>query len=82
MFATPFYCYAYAWGNLLALSLYGMYTEDESFKEKIVILLEHGGSMSPKDMLAEIGINPSDEAFWQKGFDIIKEQIESLQKLS
>lgn len=80
---TPFYCYAYAWGNLLVLALYNKYKkEGNAFVEKYIKLLSYGESKSPKDMLAELGINPSDEKFWQSGFDLIKEEIEDLKGLT
>lgn len=83
IYHTPFYCYAYSWGKLLVLSLYGMYKEEGSdFIEKYIELLSTGGSKSPKDTLAPLGIDPKDASFWQKGFDVLKERIEELRKLS
>lgn len=80
---TPFYCYAYAWGNLLVLALYDMYKkEGRGFIEKYVKILSYGAAKSPKDILAEIGINPADEKFWQRGFEIIKEEVEELKRLA
>lgn len=79
---TPFYCYAYAWGNLLALALYKLVEEEgQTGKDKIHRILSIGGSMSAKDALAEIGIDPKDESFWQKGFDVIREDLENLKYL-
>jgi oligoendopeptidase F len=80
---SPFYCYAYAWGNLLVLALFDMYKKDsKSFVEKYIKLLSYGGGKSPKDMLSEIGIDPADEKFWQRGFDTIKEEIKELKRLA
>lgn len=80
---SPFYCYAYAWGNLLVLALYDMYKKQgKAFVEKYVKLLSYGGGKSPKDMLAELGIDPSDEKFWETGFAIIREEIEELKRLT
>ena len=80
--ASPFYCYAYSWGNLLVLSLFDMFRkEGESFKQKFTHLLASGGNASPADLLAAFGVDPSDKGFWQGGFNIIKEQIEELKKL-
>jgi len=80
---TPFYCYAYAWGNLLVLSLFSLYEEEgASFIEKYVKLLSAGGSKSPQALLAELGINPKDESFWERGFDIIKKEIEELRAIA
>lgn len=80
---TPFYCYAYAWGNLLALALYKLVDEQgQEGKDKIYRILSIGGSMSAKDALAEVGIDPKDESFWQKGFDVIREDLEQLKNLA
>ena len=79
---SPFYCYAYAWGNLLVLALFDMYRkEGQSFKEKYIKLLSAGGSQKPADILAELDIDVKDKAFWQRGFDVIKEEIEELKEL-
>ncbi len=80
---TPFYCYAYAWGNLLVLSLYALFRErGSSFVDDYKKLLSAGGSASPKDLLSLFGFDPEDESFWQKGFDIIKDELDELKKLS
>lgn len=80
--ASPFYVYAYAWGQLLVLALYALYKEEgESFKEKYIKLLETGGSKAPAEILGELGIDPSKEEFWQKGFDILREKLEQLKEL-
>lgn len=80
---SPFYCYAYAWGNLLVLSLYERYRkEGAAFKEKYVRLLSAGGSESPARLLSDImGIDVESEEFWEEGFSIIKEEVESLKAL-
>jgi oligoendopeptidase F len=83
IYEYPFYCYGYAWGKLLVLALFDMYKkEGKPFVEKYFRLLSYGGSKSPKDILAELGIDPASEKFWQRGFDIIKEEIEELKKLN
>jgi len=67
---SPFYCYAYSFGLLLTLGLYGMYRrEGASFVPKYTQLLESGGSLAAKDQMALIGIDITDTAFWQVGFD-------------
>lgn len=79
---TPFYCYAYAWGNLFVLALFAMFKEEgESFKDKFTALLSAGGNAPPEELMAKLGINPKDESFWQKGFDIIQEEIKELKQL-
>ncbi len=80
---TPFYCYAYAWGNLLVLALFAMYKEEgDAFVPKMKALLAAGSSDYPLALLTNIGIDATSEDFWQKGFDIIKEQVEELKKLA
>jgi oligoendopeptidase F len=82
MHETPFYCYAYAWGNLFVIALYDMYRkEGKPFIEKYVKLLSAGGSRSPTDLMKELGANPEDEKFWQRGFNIIREELEELKRL-
>lgn len=81
MFHTPFYCYSYAFGNLLALSLYQKTQEDPSFKEKIIDLLRSGSKENTMDLLKKVDFNPEDEKQWDKGFLQIKKQIDMLQKI-
>ncbi|MBN1275390.1 hypothetical protein JXA12_03795 [Candidatus Woesearchaeota archaeon] len=79
---TPFYVYAYAWGNLLVLVLYDRYREEGgSFIDDYVRLLEAGGSKRPQDLLRDLGMDPAKESFWEAGFAIIKEQVERLRGL-
>lgn len=81
-YASPFYVYAYAFGLLLVYALFKMYkTEGESFKPKMLAILSAGGSASPSDILAKVGIDIADEKFWQGGFDSISEDIDALEKL-
>ena len=82
IFETPFYCYAYSFGNLLVLGLYNMYKkEGEKFIPKYEKILSYGGGERPAKILKEVGINIEDEKFWQSGFDLIKEKIKELKKL-
>jgi oligoendopeptidase F len=79
---SPFYCYAYAWGNLMVLALYEQYRKQgKEFIEKYINLLSIGGSMPPKEALASVGIDITKREFWQSGFDVIKRQVEELKKL-
>ncbi|MEW5939164.1 MAG: M3 family oligoendopeptidase [Chloroflexota bacterium] len=79
---TPFYVYAYAFGKLLVLSLYKRFkAEGESFKPKYRKILAAGGSDSPARILADAGIDIRSAAFWQGGYDVIKEQVEELERL-
>lgn len=82
LFHTPFYCYAYSFGQLLSLSLYRQYKEEgESFKPRMIKILSHGGAASPSTILTEAGIDMSDEAFWMGGFKVIEGMIDELERL-
>ncbi|MFZ5858874.1 MAG: M3 family oligoendopeptidase [Chloroflexota bacterium] len=79
---TPFYVYAYSFGKLLVLSLYKQFkAEGESFKPKYRKILAAGGSEAPAKILADAGIDIRSAKFWQGGFDVIKEQVEELERL-
>jgi oligoendopeptidase F len=79
---TPFYVYAYSFGKLLVLSLYKQFKiEGESFKPKYHKILSAGGSEAPTKILREAGIDIRSAAFWQGGFDVIKGQVEELERL-
>ena len=79
IFHTPFYCYAYSFGQLLVLALYRRYqAEGEAFKPGYLKLLAYGGSAQPETILQEAGIDATDPAFWQGGFDVINDMIEEL----
>ena len=81
-FHTPFYVYAYSFGKLLVLSLYKQFkAEGESFKPKYRKILAAGGSEAPAKILSEAGIDIRSAKFWQGGYDVIKEQVEELEKL-
>ena len=78
----PFYVYAYAFGQLLVLSLYKRYREEgESFKPGYLKILEAGGSRAPVEILSEADIDITDADFWQGGFDVIKSMVEELEAL-
>jgi oligoendopeptidase F len=72
-FESPFYVYSYSFGQLLAIALYGRYkAEGRSFVPTYKHILAAGGSRSPYDLLAPLGINLDDPAFWQSGLDSIR----------
>ena len=80
-FHTPFYCYAYSFGNLLVLSLYQQYREEgNSFISKYIKILSAGGSEKPETLLRNSGFNINDSSFWQQGFDLIKTKINKLKE--
>ena len=82
IYHTPFYCYAYSFGQLLVLALYKRYREEgESFKPGYLKLLSYGGSERPEVILGEMGIDVTDRAFWQGGFDLVREQIDELEAI-
>lgn len=79
IFHTPFYCYAYSFGQLLALSLYQQYKEQgQSFAPKLLKILSYGGAASPNHILSEAGINMADPDFWRSGFKVIEGMIDEL----
>jgi oligoendopeptidase F len=80
---TPFYTYAYSFGNLLVLSLYKQYKLEgrSSFVPKYFKILSSGGSRKPEELLMEAGIDISKEEFWQHGFDYAQEMIQQLKAL-
>ena len=81
LFASPFYCYAYSFGNLLVLALYRMYKEQgESFVPKYLDLLGTGGSQSPRDILSKMDVDMASAAFWQSGFDTIQDMVQQLEE--
>lgn len=82
LFDRPFYCYAYSFGELLSMALYARYkSEGESFVTKIEQILKDGGSKSPADILASVGIDMEDPEFWQGSFGIVENWIEQLEML-
>ncbi len=82
IYSTPFYVYAYAFGQLLVFALYKQYKiEGETFKPKYKQILSAGGSIAPVQLLSEAGIDISQAAFWQGGFDVIDEMVKRLENL-
>lgn len=83
IFATPFYVYAYAFGQLLVLALYAQYKkEGAAFIPRYKEMLHKGGSQRPQDLLLDAGFDFTKEAFWQGGFDILKEKVEKLREIT
>jgi len=81
IFHTPFYCYAYAFGNLLTLALYKKYKQEgEPFVKKIITMLSMGSSASPVEITKIVGVDITSQAFWQQGFDAIEEMIRQLEE--
>jgi oligoendopeptidase F len=80
---TPGYVYAYAYGQLMALSVYGRYVEQgESFAPRYLELLAAGGSRSPEGLGAMVGIDLSDPGFWDSGLDLVEQQLATAEELA
>jgi oligoendopeptidase F len=76
---SPFYVYAYAFGDCLVNSLYAVYQNaDAGFAEKYLDMLRAGGTKRHKELLAPFGLDASDPAFWQKGLGVIEGLIDEL----
>jgi len=74
---TPGYVYAYAYGQLLALAVYARYEEQgDDFVPAYMRLLEAGGSRSPEDLGAIVGVDLTDPGFWDRGLDIVERQLD------
>lgn len=79
---APFYVYAYSFGELLVLSLYEMAKkEGPTFAAKYVDLLELGGSKAPKELMATVGVDLADEAFWRGGFTAMEKLVSEFEGL-
>jgi oligoendopeptidase F len=75
---TPGYVYAYAYGQLLALSVYARYEQEGSgFVAKYLDLLRAGGSKSPEELGAMVGVDLADPGFWDRGLDIIERRLDA-----
>jgi oligoendopeptidase F len=82
IYHTPFYVYAYSFGQLLVLSLYRQYrSEGESFKPRYLDILAAGGSDSPSAILSSAGVDIHSTDFWQGGFDVLRSMIEQLEAI-
>ena len=78
---TPGYVYAYAYGHLLALSVYRRYQETGAeFVPSYLELLSAGGSRSPEDLGAIVGVDLTDPGFWTSGLGLIEEQLDAAEK--
>ena len=81
-FHTPFYVYAYSFGQLLVYSLWRRYErEGAAFVPRLTELLSRGGSDAPEKILAASGLGPLDDAFWQNGFEVIEGFLDELKTL-
>ncbi len=79
---SPFYVYAYAFGDCLVNALYGVYRDGSvpGFEGKYLDMLRAGGTKRHKELLAPFGLNAADPAFWTKGLDVISGFIDELER--
>ncbi len=79
---SPFYVYAYAFGDGLVNALYSVYADgDDGFEEKYFEMLKAGGSKHHKELLAPFGLDASDPVFWDKGLSMISGFIDELEAM-
>ncbi len=79
---TPFYVYAYAFGDCLVNSLYAVYQGAATgFAEKYLDMLRAGGTKRHKELLAPFGLDASDPAFWDKGLGVVRGFIDELERM-
>jgi oligoendopeptidase F len=81
-FMAPFYVYAYSFGELLALSLYGLArAHGEEFRDKYLKLLRLGGSRSPQELMAAIGVDLRDRGFWAAGLSAVEDLVAEFERI-
>ncbi|MEI4232137.1 M3 family oligoendopeptidase [Roseovarius sp. D22-M7] len=79
---SPFYVYAYAFGDGLVNALYAVYEENpDGFQDKYFEMLKAGGSKHHSELLAPFGLDASDPAFWDKGLSMISRLIDELEAM-
>jgi len=79
---SPFYVYAYAFGDCLVNSLYAVYQDaEQGFAEKYLKMLSAGGTLRHKELLAPFGLDAGDPAFWNKGLSVIEGFIDELEAM-
>jgi oligoendopeptidase F len=78
---SPFYVYAYAFGDCLVNSLYAVYQDAAGgFAERYLKMLSAGGTLRHRELLAPFGLDASDPAFWDKGLGVIRGFIDDLER--
>jgi len=83
IYHVPFYVYAYAFGQLLVLSLYKQFKQEgDSFKPRYIKILSTGGSQPPMKILSDAGFDIRQESFWQGGFNVVEGLVKQLEALS
>jgi oligoendopeptidase F len=82
IYHSPFYPYAYSFGQLLVLALYQQYlSEGEAFLPRYLKLLSYGGSAEPMAILLEAGLDITSPSFWQGGFDVLQSKLDHLERI-
>ncbi len=73
---TPFYCYAYSFGELMVLALWNRYRQEgQAFVPRYLELLSAGGTDTPENLIGQVGLNLNDPDFWDSGLDILAEML-------
>ncbi|AFI06198.1 M3 family oligoendopeptidase [Helicobacter cetorum] len=80
---SPFYCYAYSYGQLLTLALYGLYkkSDTKTFVKTYTEFLSLGGSKSPKELVAMFGFDIDSKEFWEIGMQEVSHLLEEFERL-
>jgi oligoendopeptidase F len=82
IYSTPFYCYAYSFGQLLVLALYQRYREEgAAFVPGYLELLAYGGAERPQKILERSGVDVTDAGFWRGGMAVVEEMIDRLERI-
>jgi oligoendopeptidase F len=78
-----FYCYSYAYGMLIVLSLYNLYKQQgaSEFGPKYLEFLSSGDSATPQELMRRLGVDLEDTEFWNGGFNVIKDWLEQFKAL-
>jgi oligoendopeptidase F len=81
--STPFYVYAYTFGEMLALALYNKYeAEGASFAPKYLAMLQAGGSQTPQKLVEPLGVDLTDENFWRGALSVLESQVVAFEQLA
>jgi len=79
---SPFYVYAYSFGELLVMALFQQYKQKGSvFAEEYVALLRKGGSMWPHELMGSVGIDIKDPKFWDGGIAVLSGMVDEFEKI-
>ncbi len=83
LYQSPFYMYAYSFGQLLVLALYQQYRQEgQAFLPRYLRILSYGGSEAPLKILCEAGLDVASPAFWQGGFAVLEQMLAELEQLA